>query len=101
MASWGVKPSNLAEALQVAQKEVSRAPVLIPVYSHRYIPSEPELVSNPVYSVYQTDIIYFGYDLAGYFHMEFNVPKPKWAAKSPRAIRFWEDLIEDNRPVVN
>jgi hypothetical protein len=55
---WGPRPALLAEAQRVASELVAAAPRLIPVYSHRMMPSEPHLPGNPVFSVHQTDIIY-------------------------------------------
>lgn len=93
MREWGEKPDNLEEALYIAKRYVFRAPILIPIFSHRYIPSEPEMAGNPVYSVYQTDIIFYGYDIPSYLNNEFNVPLPGWQQKSPKYIRFWGDLV--------
>jgi hypothetical protein len=94
METWGPRPSTLYEAFCIARAEVARAPVLIPVYGHRYLPSEPEIAGNPVYSVWQTDIIYYGYDLASYFHHEFHAPLPSWATTAPRPIRFWAEIVD-------
>ena len=47
-------------------------PKLIPIYSHRYVPYYPDIVDVPVISVYQTDIIYYGYNLENYFEREFH-----------------------------
>lgn len=69
---WGEKPENLFEAFQIAEREIAKAPVMIPVYSHRFIPVEPNLSGNPIFSIYQTDIIYYGYDLASYYIQEFS-----------------------------
>jgi hypothetical protein len=76
---------------------------MIPVYSHRYLPAEPCEAGNPVFSIYQTDIIHYGYDLADYFAREFRVDAavaperyiwtPPWAAAEPRPIRFWDDVM--------
>jgi hypothetical protein len=76
---------------------------MIPVYSHRYLPAEPCEAGNPVLSIYQTDIIHYGYDLADYFAREFRVDAavaperyiwtPPWAATEPRPIRFWDDVM--------
>jgi hypothetical protein len=90
---WPTKPPSLDEALHVARREVAKAPTLIPIYSHRYIPAEPQLAGNPVFSVYQTDIIYYGIDLASYFAAEFGMALPPWTADEPRYIRFWSDLV--------
>ena len=55
---WGPRPPSLDEAQRVASELVTAAPRLIPVYSHRMMPSEPHLPGNPVFSVHQTDIVY-------------------------------------------
>jgi hypothetical protein len=47
-------------------------PRLVPVFSHRYLPAEPHLSGNPVLSVYQTDIIYYGSNLKRYIAHEFG-----------------------------
>ena len=91
--SWGDRPSERAESLGIARPAVRRAPTLIPVYSHRYLPAEPILPGNPVFSVYGADTIVYGNDLAGYFHHEFEMPLPDWAAPSPRPILFWTELV--------
>lgn len=90
---WGPRPPDLEGACAIARREVARAPVLTPVYSHRYLPCKPEQAGNPVLSVVQTDIIYYGNDLASYFNNEFRAELPTWAATSPRPIRFWMQLV--------
>jgi len=95
MDAWGPKPANLEEAFQIARKAVAEVPKLVPIFSHRYIPDEPHLAGNPVFSVYQTDIVYYGRDLSNYFMNEFSVPKPHWDywTYPTRPIRFWDDVI--------
>ncbi len=87
---WGDKPSDSKEAKELVWQIVKGAPLLVPIFSHRYIPSEPLKAGNPVFSVHQTDIIHYGNDLASYFHHEFGVALPDWAARDPRPIRFWD-----------
>ena len=95
--SWGSKSTEPRQALAKTKAIINAAPKLIPIYSHRYIPSDPSLSGNPVLSVVQTDIIRYGDDLASYFHAEFGVPLPvPPSAPSPRRIRFWNELIELN-----
>jgi hypothetical protein len=91
--TWGSKPPHLSDARLSLTHQVQQAPRLIPVCGHRYISSEPSLVRNPVFSVWQADIVYYGFDLAGYFTMEFAMPLPDWAARVPRPIRFWDDFL--------
>jgi hypothetical protein len=93
--SWGNKPEYLEDQFEVARKHFQQYPTLIPIYSHRYIPTEPNETGNPIYSVYQMDIIYYGNDLASYFSHEFKFPLPKEieAAKEPKSIPYWSDFV--------
>jgi hypothetical protein len=93
LPEWGTVPSDPQSRLEIVRQAVWDAPRLVPVYSHRYIPTTPHLDGNPVFSVHQTDIIYYGNDLADYFHREFRVPLPAWASPEPRPIRFWDAAL--------
>jgi hypothetical protein len=77
------------------RRVVKLVPPLIPVFSHRFLPAEPSTEGNPVLSVYQTDIIYYGMNWGSYFASEFEFP-PDQAIEtdSPRRIRFWSDIID-------
>ena len=94
-ADWGAKPANLRDAFAVARAKLAAAPVLIPIYSHRYIPSSPAEAGNPVYSVYQTDIIYYGFDLIDHLSTEFGFPRPPayFRPIEPKKIAFWSNLV--------
>lgn len=94
---WGEKPNILADAFEVAKQKVQNAPILIPIYSHRFIPERPNLEGNPIFSVYQTDIIIYGNDLQTYFQNEFSYYF-EWEKKSikenPRVVEFWSDFVD-------
>jgi len=93
--AWGTRPTVLSEALIVAKAAMAQVPRLIPVYGHRYLPSEPHLAGNPVFSVVQTDIIYYGTDLRNYLAVEHK--KIQWKEvdwKAMRQIRFWTEFID-------
>lgn len=93
---WGSRPDKPGERAEVLAEVVNKAPKLIPLISHRYLPSEPHEAGNPVFSVYQSDVIYYGSDLADYFEREFD--DPRWPITSPiKPIRFWSELVERNR----
>ncbi len=97
---WGKKPSTLEEMFLVAKQKVEAAPKLIPIYGHRFIPAEPHEVNNPVFSVYQTDIIYYGRNLISYLFNEFGAalfPDIE-VPDQPRNIPFWSELVEVNFP---
>jgi len=98
LPEWGPRPGDLASALRFVGELVSAAPKLIPIYGHRMMPDEPQSEGNPVFSVHQTDIIYYGFNLADYLRHEFNLPgREPWPAKI-QSIRFWDiDLFQDVR----
>ena len=87
---WGPRPALIGDALRRGEELLSAAPRLIPIYGHRMMPDEPHLSGNPVFSVHQTDIIYYGFDLADYLRNEFRLPgREPWSEKV-RPIRFWD-----------
>ncbi|MEL6191651.1 MAG: SMI1/KNR4 family protein [Bacteroidota bacterium] len=94
-SSWGSKPPELQKRLRVASQNIKNQPKLIPIYSHRYISSLPNESGNPVFSVYQTDIIYYGLNLADYFSNEFEIilPESFQVKKEPKEIPFWAELV--------
>ena len=91
---WGPQPSSLEEAVQLARARVAEAPQLVPLFGHRYLPAEPYEPGNPVFSVYQTDIIHYGSDLRSWLAVEFGGAAAGAAAAAPRHIPFWSELVE-------
>ena len=99
LPEWGVRPTDLSEAIAIARSRVADAPQLIPIVGHRYLPQAPFAAGNPVLSVYQTDIIYYGCDLAEYYANEFKYyfrgPGREFQVTTPvRKIEFWSLLVE-------
>jgi hypothetical protein len=86
--SWGPRPASMQDSLRVASDAIRAAPVLIPVFGHRYLPAEPCEAGNPVFSVYQWDIIVYGRDLGSYFNAERDGWSPERSIRE-RAIRSW------------
>ncbi|HLY29641.1 MAG TPA: SMI1/KNR4 family protein [Ktedonobacterales bacterium] len=110
-ASWGAKPPTLDAQKARLRELLAAAPKLIPVFGHRYLLGEPCQASNPVLSVYQSDIVVYGSDLRSYLLVEFSDllgidRSAAWAAGNPdpqasariRAIPFWGELIEGEEP---
>lgn len=90
---WGARPADTKEALAVARERLQGVPVLVPVFGHRYLPCEPEGAGNPVLSVYQTDVILYGKDLADWAHCEFEkgpIPGDTSSCTTP----FWRDVLD-------
>ncbi|MBV9240466.1 MAG: SMI1/KNR4 family protein [Acidobacteria bacterium] len=95
---WGERPAQLEDAFGVAREKISKVPLLVPIYSHRYLPAEPSEPGNPIFSVYQTDVIYYGANLADYFTNEF-APRSQHTWERPltefKKVAFWSWLVED------
>ncbi|MNI63440.1 hypothetical protein D3C73_1188120 [compost metagenome] len=92
---WGSKPDDFESAKNICTEHYLKAPKLIPIYSHRYIPQTPLEAGNPMMSVYQTDIIYYGENLNSYLLVEFNLKKyDEIIFESIKRIPFWSDIIE-------
>jgi hypothetical protein len=92
---WGPCPDTVAERLACVRKAFEGYPPLIPVCAHRFLPSAPHEAGNPVYSVFQADIQFYGFDLAAYLVQEFHgqLPIGYTPALFPRHIPFWEDMV--------
>ena len=97
--AWGPRPTVLSDAITVARAAVNLVPRLIPIVAHRYLPASPAIGGNPVFSVYQTDIVFCGADLRRYFSFEFGrVPHVDAVRGTLRRIPFWTDLVESLEP---
>jgi hypothetical protein len=92
---WGPRPLTQDGRAEMVGRIVAAAPKLIPLYGHRFIPEEPSERGNPVFSVHQSDIIYYGSDLANYVIREFVDRRPSAPLREPiRRIRFWSDTVD-------
>lgn len=92
--TWGACPNEMAKALASAREHLSRAPSLIPIYSHRYLPGGRGTRGHPVLSIYQTDVIFYGTDLADYTDQEFG---GDWSISDDwepsHLVEFWRDFL--------
>ncbi|MEU8950038.1 hypothetical protein [Streptomyces sp. NPDC048489] len=65
------------------------------MYAHRFLPAGREAHGHPVLSIWGTDIIYYGSDLAEYIDHEFNADherdRENWNPKA--TIPFWKDFL--------
>lgn len=71
---WGNEPSDKSKRAEVIRKLLKKAPKLIPIYAHRYMP-EMNIKNAPIFSIHDTDIIYYGENLFSYFKIEFGEKK--------------------------
>jgi hypothetical protein len=96
MPEWGERPKSKSAREEIARAMVEAAPKLIPVHGHRYIPEEPYARGNPIFSVYQTDIIYYGANLSDYILHETH--KDRGVIPPFKRIRFWSRFEDDPFP---
>lgn len=93
---WGARPTDLALAKGYARSDFKSWPRLIPIYGHRFLPVDPCLPGNPVFSIWQTDIIYYGETLGDYLLREFiRSEKDKPLRSLIRRIPIWSDFVEE------
>jgi hypothetical protein len=95
LPEWGPRPAEAVAREQLVRHQYAHYPRLLSLYSHRYLPALPLLAGNPVFSVYQTDIIYYGYDLAHYLAAEFKFALPtsfRPLTAPQNQIVFWDAL---------
>jgi hypothetical protein len=87
---WGSRPADHAIALEVAKARLAEVPVMVPLYGHRYLPAGRGSWGRAVLSMWGTDIIYYGNDLADYIAREFGPPRIDTIEPHPDATpAFW------------
>lgn len=96
LPEWGPRPESTEAALAIAREVVAAAPPLVPIYGHRYIPGRPHAPGNPVFSVWQTDIIHYGRDLLDYLERELLGQRARALEGPIRRIELWTRLVELN-----
>jgi hypothetical protein len=90
---WGERPSSADARAEVLTSAVNAAPRLVPLIGHRYISEKPNEAGNPVFSVMQSDVIYYGANLAEYLANEFE---GTYSVGPTRHIPFWSEMVERN-----
>jgi hypothetical protein len=93
---WGTRPASPNARAEILRSVVSAAPKLIPLIAHRYLPEKPNEQGNPVFSVYQSDVIYYGANLVDYFEREFLGFNHRPWTEPTKHIPFWSDLVKRN-----
>lgn len=89
----GEEPENEEDFDNEVKKRLEKAPKLIPIYSHRYMP----MLNNenpPIISICGTDVIYYGKDLHDFFEVEFGKKEQNSIEfGSINTIPFWSDIM--------
>jgi hypothetical protein len=95
MEAWGTRPEALDEAFKICDQFLQEAPLLIPIFAHRFLPALPHSAGNPVLSMWQAvDTIYYGYNLQSYLKNEFVDDQEDWGEASDyREVPFWSQIV--------
>jgi hypothetical protein len=95
--SWhpalGTRPTSKEEALEVARAVLARAPRLVPIYAHRFIPAGRDTPGHPVLSVWGTDVICYGHDLADYIDREFGEIDEDAPWNPQASVPLWKNFL--------
>ena len=70
-SSWGHKPAEYESMKAEVRSIMQGAPQLIPLFGHRYLLAEPCESGNPVFSVWQSDIVVFSASLRDLLLLDF------------------------------
>jgi len=96
--AWGPRPVDIEQSIRTARNALRKYPLLVPMYGHCYIASAPSLAGNPVFFVYQKNIIYCGYDVADFFEREaFRAHD----CDPPFELDEWQDNSGSSRSLVS
>ena len=90
---WGEEPESEKDIASIVRERLKKAPKLLPIYGHRYIPMCSE-DNPPILSVQGTDIIYYGESLEDYLKVEFGGKEQEQIEfSSINPIPFWSDIM--------
>ena len=98
-STWGVRPDDVVSAEATARWHLNRVPRMVPFFSHRYLPAAPA-IDPPVYSIYQTDVIYYGDNLLDYVAHEFGSGPRHPGGVTRSRTPFWSDLAEGEEDIL-
>lgn len=94
--TWGPRPKRKAEARAIVANWAAKGPALLPLFGHRYAVCEPELPDTPVLSIYGSDWIYYGWNIASWLEQEFLgkdlFKLQPWPPHQP--IGQWQDVLD-------
>lgn len=92
--SWGQRPAGESAAVKVAERELAEVPKLVPIYAHRFVPAGRGTHGHPVLSMWGTDIICYGQDLADYIDREFRETADDVPWNPKATVAFWKNFLD-------
>ncbi len=98
---WGVRPDGQDAGARHVTSLINEAPPLLPIFNHRFLPSQPVVSGLPVLSIFGTDAVIYGDDLRHYLLNEFwellaldFAPARAERAINTQEMLFWGILLE-------
>jgi hypothetical protein len=91
---WGPMPADMREREEKFGAIFRSAPKLIPLSGHRLLPEDPCEAGNPVFSVYQMDVVHYGANLSHYIARELRAIEYGAAWPALKRIPFWTTAVE-------
>ncbi len=101
LPNWGKRPESDDEIIKHFTELTKKAPRLIPLYGHRYMPQLDGADDPPVISTVGRDIVYYGGSLQEYLRNEFLNDGYITRNKNFKYIPFWSDIISANNESFN
>lgn len=96
--AWGEMPDAMENRLSRLNELSASWPKLIPLTNHRALPVDPPETNNPVFSIMQTDIIYYGCSLSDWFKLDHAGTRSDYVSHHTgepiRRIPAWSDFAE-------
>lgn len=89
---WGERPLDPGSRREILREQLCKAPKLIPLLGHRFLPETPNVAANPVFSMHGFDTIYYGCNLEEYFTNEFE---GRCEIGPVRYVPFWSDIVQN------
>ena len=108
---WGQRPAKLSDALEIATRQLTSVPKLIPIGDQIYlkcVPALPNSPGNPVFSINQTDALHGGKDVPDFLRWfsrpdaafdedeESGDPPTPLYAEDYQNVPFWTDMVRLN-----
>lgn len=93
---WGEKPTDKAERDARLSEVLAHAPVLLPLFGHRYLPAVEGVEDSPVLSSVGCDTIFYGSSLTEWLKIEFLSSSHSIPSEKAKNVPFWSDLIAFN-----
>ena len=88
---WGEEPDE-AQRIVIIRERLKKAPKLIPIYHHRYMPII-DSDNPPVLSIHGVDVIYYGKNLEDYIQNEFGSGRRTLFLNQYKYVPFWSDIM--------